>query len=604
MTFFSLNKKSALKIILTLMFMGGLLLMAIPTFAAISFDSNSSSQEDNPTTNLSWSHTVGNGPSRILIVGLSIKDAVTANTVTYNVTSTLTRIDSQASPGSKNSVELWYLLSPPSGTANIDVTLSSIAKIVAGAISYSGVDQFTPLGPFVGNSGTNNLATATVSSAAGEIVFDTVSVEGQAPTTTAGAGQTEQWNRLTGSGGSDLVGGGSTEIGAASVTMYWSHASGRDWAIGTVSLKPKTIIPGSSGTVLFVTRSSAPSTDASELARINIIENDLGFEVNQIAAGATQAEYDTAIAASDVVYISERVQSNNVADKVNNACTGVVLEEEAMVDEFGLADGTKNYTSEQIYINNTSHYITQPFAGSGIGSYTIFTTAQSLHYLDSFASMAPSATVLAFQPTDSDKPVLATVEIGGLLNNSTNALGRRVFLPWMKSPSTAADFNSINANGRTILKRSLEWAMGENECSYIQKRSFLPDGTPLADGALIATGTEVKFLIYINNKGVALNDVSTQDILDPTFSYVDGTLQIDNSATECATNICTATEESNIFTAVNATSFITDSINGDGARFNGTNTIDAGDDTVPGNGTININANSVWALLFSVTLNN
>lgn len=595
------HTKHALNFILTLSFLSVVCLIANPAFAAISFDSTSNTQGS--ALNFSWPHTVGNGPSRILLVDLSIKDTVTVATVTYNVTSALTHIGSQASPGSKNRVELWYLLSPPSGIANIEVTLSTGAKIVAGAISYSGVDQLTPLGPFVGNAGISNLATATISSAVGERVVDTVSVEGQAPSTTAGAGQTEQWNLTTGSGGSDLVGAGSYAIGAASVTMSWIHPSSRDWAIGAVTLKPKIIIPGSSGTVLFVTRTTAPTTDPSELARINIIENDLGFYVNQIPADALQPEYDAALAISDVVFISERVASVNVADKVNNACTGVVFEEAALVDEFGLADSTRNYTSEQIFIGNTSHYITQPFALSGIGSYSIFTTEQALQYLYTIASVAPGVTLLAYQPTDTDKPVLAVVEIGGLLNNGTNAIGRRVFLPWMRSPSTAADFNSLNPNGRIILKRSLEWAIGENECSYIQKKSFLPNGTPIADGSAIATGTEIKFLIYINNKGGAISDISVQDILDPTFSYVPGTLQTDNSIAECAANICSSSEESTVFSAVNTAAFRTDSIDGDGARFDGTNAVDAGDQNVPGNGTINVNTNSVWALLFSVTIN-
>lgn len=605
---FSFNRKDFLKIIPTLIFVGGLFLATTPVYANISFDSNSSSQGD--TANLSWPHTVGNSPNRILLVGLSIKNTVTADSVIYNGILALTHIGAQTNPGDNNRIELWYLLSPPSGTANIEVTLSAGANIIAGAISYSGVDQFTPLGPFIPNSGRSTLPTVTVNSATGEIVFSTVSVEGQAGVITAGAGQTEQWNLATGAGGGDVIGSGSTETGAASVTMTWSYGSDRDWTIGAVAIKPKIIIPSSSGTVLFPTRATPPSGDAAELERINYIES-LGYTVLQIYQRASSAEYVSALSKSDVVYISERVLSTDISANLKNGCTGVVTEEMNLNDDFGIVSGNGQWDFYDDRPNNrvtiqrmvTDHYILQDFPMAD-GDFSLFGSAlsQDLQFLDD-APYPASYELLAFHPGDLTLPTLVAIEAGGLLADGSNASGRRVVLPWMQSASGAGDFNSITANGEAILRRSLEWAQAETECSFMQKRSFLPDGTPLANGAQVGTGTEIKFMIYINNQGTGLSDISVQDILDPTFNYVPGSLQIDNSVAECALNTCTSTEESNIFSAVDATLLITDSINGDGASFDGTNTIDTGDQNVPGNGTINVNANSVWALLFSVTIN-
>ena len=53
--------------------------------------------------------------------------------------------------------------------------------------------------------------------------------------TSAGTGQTELWKLQS---GSDIRGGGSTELAtSASTTMSWSSPS-EDWAIGAVSIKP------------------------------------------------------------------------------------------------------------------------------------------------------------------------------------------------------------------------------------------------------------------------------------------------------------------------------------------------------------------------------
>ena len=68
-----------------------------------------------------------------------------------------------------------------------------------------------------------------VTSAAGEIVIDTVYNSGTA--LTVGAGQTQRWNLAPGGEGA-----GSTEPGASTVTMSWSQPTG-SWVIGGVSVK-------------------------------------------------------------------------------------------------------------------------------------------------------------------------------------------------------------------------------------------------------------------------------------------------------------------------------------------------------------------------------
>lgn len=358
-------------------------------------------------------------------------------------------------------------------------------------------------------------------------------------------------------------------------------------------------------TILFPTRFTPPSTDAAELERINAIEN-LGHTILQIYSRAGTGEYNAVLPQVDAVYISERVNTGNVVANLKDVCMGVVNEDVNLTDEFGIVSANNNwgfYSGNQVYIQNPSgHYITQDF--SVAGTYTLFdaTLGQDLQYLDD-APYPASYQLLGFFPVDLARPNLIAIEIGGLLADGTLAAGRRVFLPWMRSASSAGDFASINSNGLNILRRSLEWAMAENECSFLQKKAYLPDGTRLQNGAQVGIGSEVKFLIYINNTGLAISDLSLQDILDPTFSYVPGTLQIDNSVPACANNSCTPSEESNIFSVVSAAPYRTDAVDSDGVSFDGIDTIDVGDQNVPGNGTVNAAADSVWALLFSVMIN-
>jgi MSHA biogenesis protein MshQ len=134
------------------------------------------------------------------------------------------------------------------------------------------------------------------------------------------------------------------------------------------------------------------------------------------------------------------------------------------------------------------------------------------------------------------------------------------------------------------------------------KRAFWPDGTPIPTGATIPGGVEFKYLLYINNYGAARSDVSVRDLLDPIFQYQPGTIQADNSIAECAVAICTPAEEQTIFATVTGAAFLSDAADGDTASYSGgTASVDAGDGNVA-NAQLNINADAVWAISFSVKL--
>ena len=133
------------------------------------------------------------------------------------------------------------------------------------------------------------------------------------------------------------------------------------------------------------------------------------------------------------------------------------------------------------------------------------------------------------------------------------------------------------------------------------KRAFWPDGTPIPTGATIPSGVEFKYLLYINNQAGAEIDVSVRDVLDSLFQYETGTIQVDNSVSECAAAACTPAEEQTIFSTIDATPFLNDAVDGDVASFTAGTTIDAGSGN-EANAQLNINGDAVWAILFSVKI--
>jgi hypothetical protein len=134
----------------------------------------------------------------------------------------------------------------------------------------------------------------------------------------------------------------------------------------------------------------------------------------------------------------------------------------------------------------------------------------------------------------------------------------------------------------------------------IVKRAFWPDGTAIPSGVDIPSGVEFKYLLYINNTGPAVTDVSVRDALDPAFVYQTPSIQVDNSVGECAAAICTVGEEAAIFTAVDGATVLTDATGDDVVSYTAPN-IDAGNENAA-NLQLDINGSAVWAILFSVKM--
>lgn len=205
---------------------------------AIAFDAVSN-LNGAPSSSLSWSHTC-TGADRILIVGIAQRNGRSVTAITYNGVA-MTLIGT--SGDTFTTISMYYLLAPATGANTISITFSSSDSDNNGmAVSYTGVHQTTPLGTFVSASNPGSGSTTpsvTASSASGELVVDTVSVQSSATQSiTVGSGQTQRNNVIGGATSSEVVGGMSEEAGAASVVMSWTAASSARWNIGAVPLKP------------------------------------------------------------------------------------------------------------------------------------------------------------------------------------------------------------------------------------------------------------------------------------------------------------------------------------------------------------------------------
>ena len=183
-------------------------------------------------TPITVSHTTGTGANRLMLVGISQKNR-TVTGVTYGATP-LTLVGENNINGNAR-IALYQLVNPPSGTANVVVNFSTNPDkgAVINVTTYTGVDQTNPFGTFVTDQAKSINASVNVVSAAGEILYDVISVNGVYMT--AGAGQTQRWNIHS---GGEIYAAGSTKPGAVSTSMSWVLDLSRDWSLGAVPIKP------------------------------------------------------------------------------------------------------------------------------------------------------------------------------------------------------------------------------------------------------------------------------------------------------------------------------------------------------------------------------
>ena len=203
------------------------------------------------TTSLTatFSHTTSSGANRLMLVGVSLNRLTGGSTfeIPTNITYAgvpLTLVGGRTNLTTQEAV-MWIfaLTNPASGANNVVVSWNEgqTDGDVIGCATFTGVNQATPYGAFFSNVGTST-ATLTnvnvvVTSAPGELVFDTVALRSQnfGAVGSPGANQTALWKTYF---NSKVASGASTQPGAASVTNSWTTSGNNDWVIGAVSIKP------------------------------------------------------------------------------------------------------------------------------------------------------------------------------------------------------------------------------------------------------------------------------------------------------------------------------------------------------------------------------
>lgn len=230
--------------------------------------------------------------------------------------------------------------------------------------------------------------------------------------------------------------------------------------------------PAIASNVLLVV--DAPTLTSSETARKTQFET-WGHTVTTIQDNDTQTNFNTAMAAVDVVYIPMTVDDWEVTNKCKATTKGVVCEERYIDDDMGFSTGSgwsANHTQTEIL--NNSHPVT---SGLSTGYVTIVSSTQELAMMN--PTVASGMTTLSEQNYAAGD-MLGVMETGAALAGGGTAAGRRVRLPW---GGDAFSWSALNTSGRLIAEQAIEWASGGGEELLLHWKLNEASGTTANDSS-------------------------------------------------------------------------------------------------------------------------
>jgi hypothetical protein len=211
---------------------------------AIAFDAANSNKAD-ATTTVTVALSVVSATNGIVVVNVVLDDPTladrTVSSVTYNGTN-LTNIAGATIDSTPNRSEMWYLLNTTvTGSHNVIVTMGGTCNgIGCGAMSFTGVDQVSPIDASTSATGTGSPSKAIVTVADNAFIAEGCLINTGSASLAVNSSQTQKWNVLDSVDGIQFAGGYRGPMTpAGSYTESWNAGvSSANYVYSLISLKP------------------------------------------------------------------------------------------------------------------------------------------------------------------------------------------------------------------------------------------------------------------------------------------------------------------------------------------------------------------------------
>lgn len=329
------------------------------TQSSISIDAITTAQTDNTGTAYTVSHACS-GANRGLLVLCSFTSQSYPHFVTYAGVNMTHEGSNREVPTGKQE-QIWSLIAPTSGTANVILSLSAAVAMAVTIISLNNVDQVDMVGGYVGASASNNTPSTNLPATTGDLVFDSLAFDTVAASPVA-ADQTSRAHH----GNAYVLNAVSSKPGTGVVNMQWSLTGIEDWVLGAVNVRPFVGLAGKAphSTIML---NLARRRNAADYDYYTICQNPLPADTSTSAAPAPSAtgslgprislvpgflsddaQWKRQTAAWMLEANQGRLNNTGIVTLAANASSTTVQDERVGVDSFiGLMPRTANAATEK-----------------------------------------------------------------------------------------------------------------------------------------------------------------------------------------------------------------------------------------------------------------
>jgi hypothetical protein len=224
------------------------LLWTSPSWSAIAADGTASSTQVDNGTSCSFSHTVGSGSDRLLVLTYTDEDSSATDAAVANADFNGDAATHLVTVGTNNRTEQWYVLNPDSGTFTVTINFGgTVTAAACTAMSYTGVQQSGQ--PDATNSGTDAASVFQISiDTATENAWLTVTDYHPASAAALTASNLTERVQQVNNGAFIVAFGDRAATTTGTYTQGWSSGSGGTNQLTVVSWKPA--VAGADNTVL------------------------------------------------------------------------------------------------------------------------------------------------------------------------------------------------------------------------------------------------------------------------------------------------------------------------------------------------------------------
>ena len=420
------------------------------------------SSSSSSRTSATFSHTVGAGTDRLLLVTVLTDGDEDVSSITYGGVALTQTIERDFGSDEGTAVEIWYLKNATVGTANIVVSFaSSVDPSYIRAENLTGVDQTTPIGATASAVGdSDSISVNITTTTANSLIFGAVALHGGDTDPFApGSGITERWDGDTGSSGSNDIavwGGHRTTTVAGSYPFAAAADKDDDWTVAVVEIRMAQAV--------------------QESPAINIVKKVNGLEANTPATGPTLAVGSSATFTYTVTNTGT-VPLSNVSVVDDNGTPGTPGDNFSPTFTSGDANGNNQLDLSEIWTYTATRTV-------AANQYTNIATASGKSPANVTVTDTDPANYFGAAPAlnieklvngqDADSPTGPILAVGGtttftyqVTNTGNIAVGSIAVVDDNGTPGNSGDdfnptFTGGDANGNGLLDLGETWTYGAN----------------------------------------------------------------------------------------------------------------------------------------------